>query len=97
MPRTVVMPRSGCMTACFSEANPLADKDKRFIDSLNPNSLEVLTHCKLESSLGNAAENTRYQFERLGYFYADKQSTPEQLIYNRIVTLRDSWAKISNH
>ncbi|NKB61314.1 MAG: glutamine--tRNA ligase/YqeY domain fusion protein [Gammaproteobacteria bacterium] len=78
----------------FREANPLADKNRDFTESLNPDSLQVLTHCKLELSLGSPAPDTRYQFERLGYFYPDNDSDPSNLVYNRIVTLRDSWAKL---
>jgi glutaminyl-tRNA synthetase len=65
-----------------------------FTDSLNPNSLEVLAGCKLEPSLRHAAPSSRYQFERLGYFCVDPDTTPETLIFNRTVALRDTWAKI---
>ena len=60
---------------------------------LNPKSLEVLTG-KAEPSLANAKPGDRYQFERLGYFCADKTSTPERLVFNRTVELRDTWAKV---
>ncbi len=63
--------------------------------NLNPNSLEVLNDCKLEPGLEEAQPATRYQFERLGYFCLDgKDSRPEALVFNRTVTLRDTWAKI---
>ena len=63
--------------------------------NLNPNSLEVLTDCRLEPSLAEARPGDRYQFERLGYFCADeKDSRPGAPIFNRTVTLRDTWAKI---
>jgi glutaminyl-tRNA synthetase len=62
--------------------------------NLNPKSLEVLTGCKLEPSLVSAAVGNRYQFERLGYFCVDKESAPGKLVFNRAVTLRDTWAKI---
>jgi glutaminyl-tRNA synthetase len=65
-----------------------------FTDNLNPNSLEVLTNAKLEPSLANAAPGSRYQFERLGYFAVDKDSMPQKLVFNRTVTLKDTWAKI---
>ncbi len=65
-----------------------------FTANLNPNSLEVLQHCKLEPGLRNATPTDRYQFERLGYFCADLDSTPEQPVFNRTVALRDTWAKI---
>ena len=65
-----------------------------FTVNLNPNSLEVVTGCKLEPSLREAAPGTPYQFERLGYFAADPDSTREMLVFNRTVALRDTWAKI---
>ncbi|MGC9969280.1 MAG: glutamine--tRNA ligase/YqeY domain fusion protein [Bryobacteraceae bacterium] len=65
-----------------------------FTASLNPNSLEVLSACKLEPSLRGAAPGSRYQFERLGYFCVDPDSKPENLVFNRTVALRDAWAKI---
>jgi glutaminyl-tRNA synthetase len=60
---------------------------------LNPKSLEVVQG-KAEPSLANARPGDRYQFERLGYFCADKRSTGERLVFNRTVELRDTWAKI---
>jgi glutaminyl-tRNA synthetase len=65
-----------------------------FTDNLNPNSLEVVTSAKLEPSLKGAAPGSRYQFERLGYFCVDLDSTPEKPVFNRTVALRDTWAKI---
>jgi glutaminyl-tRNA synthetase len=62
--------------------------------NLNPKSLESLTACKLEPSLAGAEPGTRYQFERLGYFCVDADSTGKGLVFNRTVTLRDAWAKI---
>jgi glutaminyl-tRNA synthetase len=61
---------------------------------LNPASLEVRRGCKLEPSLAGAAPGTRYQFERLGYFCVDPDSDGDSLVFNRTVTLKDSWAKI---
>jgi len=60
---------------------------------LNPKSLEILAG-KLEPSLAAAAPGSRYQFERLGYFCADKDSTREKPVFNRTVALRDTWGKI---
>lgn len=78
----------------FNQPNPGANGTD-FKEALNPNSMEILTDAKLEPSLANAAVGTRYQFERLGYFGTDSvDSTAETLVFNRIVTLRDSWAKI---
>jgi glutaminyl-tRNA synthetase len=65
-----------------------------FTVNLNPNSLEVVTGAKLEPSLRDAASGNRYQFERLGYFAVDPDSTREKLVFNRTVALRDTWAKI---
>jgi glutaminyl-tRNA synthetase len=67
---------------------------KTYIDNLNPQSLELLTGCKLEPSLANAKIGDKFQFERLGYFCVDKDSAPGKLVFNRAVTLRDTWAKI---
>jgi glutaminyl-tRNA synthetase len=65
-----------------------------FKNFLNPGSLQTLSGCKLEPSLASANPETRYQFERLGYFRADpKDSKPHALVFNRTVTLRDAWAK----
>ena len=65
-----------------------------FVDQLNPNSLEVLKDARGEPSLGQAGGPTHVQFERLGYFCVDTDSTPGALVFNRIVSLRDTWAKI---
>ncbi len=65
-----------------------------FIKQLNPNSLEVLTNCLVEPSLAGAAPGSRYQFMRKGYFCVDPDSTSDKLIFNRIVSLRDTWDKI---
>jgi len=67
---------------------------KDFTANLNPNSLEILTGSKLEPSLRDATPGSRYQFERLGYFCADRDSAPGKLVFNRTVALRDTWAKI---
>jgi len=65
-----------------------------FRSFLNPNSLEILKGCKLEPSLGGAIAGAKYQFERLGYFCVDTDSSPEMPVFNRTVSLRDPWAKI---
>jgi glutaminyl-tRNA synthetase len=61
--------------------------------NLNPNSETVLTGAKVEPSVKGAAVGTHYQFERQGYFTVDKDSTPGKLVFNRSVSLKDSWAK----
>ncbi len=80
----------------FVKANPVGEKDGAdFKTYLNPNSLEVLTSCRVEPSLRGAAPGNRYQFERLGYFCVDSvDSSEERLVFNRTVPLRDTWAKI---
>ena len=64
------------------------------LDNLNPNSLEIVTTAKLEPSLANARLEDRFQFERVGYFCLDPDSTPSSLVFNRTLALKDSWAKI---
>ena len=65
-----------------------------FLSYLNSNSLEIVTGAKLEPSLANAKLEDRFQFERVGYFYLDPDSTPGSLVFNRTLPLKDSWAKI---
>ncbi|MDX9788618.1 MAG: glutamine--tRNA ligase/YqeY domain fusion protein [Desulfobacterales bacterium] len=81
----------------FTVEDPAAEKKgNAFTDVLNPESINILPSCFVEPSLANAAPESRYQFERLGYFCVDaKDSRPERLVFNRTVTLRDSWAKIT--
>ncbi len=78
----------------FTRENPNeVEEGQEFTANLNPKSLEIVTG-KLEPSLANAAPGSRYQFERLGYFCVDKDSTPEKMVFNRTVALRDTWGKI---
>ncbi len=80
----------------FNVENPNADKEKDFLEFLNPNSLEVKENAKIEQSLNEAKVGEYFQFERLGYFCVDsKFSTNKKKIFNRTVTLRDNWAKMS--
>lgn len=80
----------------FTKANPDEPKDESdFKTYINPDSLETLPSCRVEPSLANAVPGSRYQFERLGYFCVDPDSRGEKLVFNRIVTLRDTWAKIT--
>ena len=74
----------------FSDPEPDA-ADKNFLDCLNPDSLEILTGCKVEAGLEKAAAPAAYQFMRLGYFCPDKDSTPEHPVFNRSVSLKDSY------
>jgi glutaminyl-tRNA synthetase len=68
--------------------------DEDFVKQLNPNPLEVLSDCLVEPSLAGAAQGSRYQFMRQGYFYVDPDSLPDKLVFNLIVSLRDTWGKI---
>jgi glutaminyl-tRNA synthetase len=77
----------------FSAEDPEAGGD--FLAHLNPNSLEVIADAKLEPSVAGAPPLMRYQFERLGYFCVDRDSSEGRLVFNRTATLKDSWAKIS--
>lgn len=78
----------------FTEPNPNALTDDDFAANLNPNSLEVLESCRVEPSLAGTAPGAQYQFLRTGYFCIDSDSSNEKLVFNRAVTLRDTWAKI---
>ena len=79
----------------FSVEDPEGQEGKEFTEFLNPNSLEILNNCKLEPSLIKAEVGKKFQFERIGYFCVDtKYSKKDSPVFNRIVTLRDSWAKI---
>ena len=69
-------------------------EDEDFTAGVNPDSLEVLADCRIEPSVAGAPPGSRYQFERLGYFCVDPDSTDEKLVLNRTVTLKDTWAKI---
>jgi len=79
----------------FVKADPDdVEEGRDYKANLNPNSLEILTSCRVEPSLAGAAPGSRYQFERLGYFCVDPDSSTERLVFNRTVPLRDTWAKI---
>lgn len=78
----------------FTEPNPDGDKERDFHSFINPESLKVMPNARVEIGLKHAVAESRYQFERTGYFCVDPDSTEEQLVFNRTVTLRDSWAKI---
>ena len=80
----------------FSKENPEeVEEGQTFLDNINPDSLQVLQHCKLEPELAKAKVMDKMQFERLGYFCVDKDSTAEHLVFNRACTLKDSWSKES--
>ena len=75
----------------FTKPEPGSDGD--YLDDLNQDSLDILTGCKLEPILAEAGPERAVQFERQGYFFPDKDSRPGQLVFNRTIGLRDSWAK----
>jgi len=77
----------------FQDANPLADRSKDFLELINPDSKAVITSSKVEPGLINAGAGQSFQFERVGYFCVDPESTPSHLVFNRTVELRDSWGK----
>lgn len=74
----------------FSVEDPMADKDKDFLDFVNPDSLQV-SKAYVEPSLKSAKVEDKFQFQRIGYFCVDRESTEDKLVFNRTVTLRDSW------
>ena len=72
---------------------PRPDAEANFLDALNPDSLEILSESRVEATLATAAPGSRYQFERMGYFSLDPiDSVDGKLVFNRTVTLRDTWA-----
>ena len=77
----------------FTEANPDGDKERDFLEFINPESLVVQTESRCEVGLAEAEVQSGYQFERTGYFCIDSDSSAEKLVFNRTVTLRDSWGK----
>mgnify|MGYP001097873256 FL=1 len=97
----VAIPPTAAATAVDAECrlydnlftDPAPDAaDKDFLDCLNPDSLEVVTGCKLEAGLKDAAPGDRFQFMRVGYFCPDsRDSSPEHLVFNRSVGLKDSF------
>ena len=79
----------------FAKVDPGdVEEDSDFKTNLNPNSLETLTSCRVEPGLANPEPGSRYQFLRMGYFCVDSDPSGGKLVFNRTVTLRDTWAKI---
>lgn len=79
----------------FTDEAPDSHKDKDFLEFINPHSLQVIS-AYTEPSLAGAQAGERFQFQRLGYFCVDRDSTPEKLVFNKTVGLRDTWAKVKN-
>ncbi|MZP67107.1 MAG: glutamine--tRNA ligase, partial [Bacteroidales bacterium] len=79
----------------FNTEDPAGQKDEDYRNFLNPDSLKVVRGCKAEPSLATARPLDKFQFQRLGYFCVDPDSTSNNLVFNRTVGLRDSWAKLN--
>jgi glutaminyl-tRNA synthetase len=80
----------------FTVENPAEEKDKDFYELLNPGSLTVLTNCRVEAELQNAKPLDNFQFQRVGYFNLDPDSSDGKLIFNRTVSLKDTWSKLKD-
>ena len=78
----------------FLQEDPEEDETEDFTSKINPHSMEELIECMIEPSLANAVMGNRYQFMRQGYFCVDPDSSPDKLVFNRIVSLKDTWAKM---
>ena len=81
----------------FTESNPDGDKTVDFLSFINPDSLSVYPNARVEIGMANAPVETRYQFERQGFFAVDPDSNSDRLVFNRTVGLRDSWAKLAKN
>ena len=79
----------------FNHEDPAGSKCEDYRTLLNPDSLKILTGCKVEPSLGSAKPLEKFQFQRLGYFCVDYDSTASKLVFNRTVQLKDTWAKLN--
>jgi glutaminyl-tRNA synthetase len=78
----------------FNHEDPSGQKDHDYREFLNPDSLKILKGCKLEPSLAKAGHLDKFQFQRLGYFCVDYDSTGDNLVFNRTVSLKDTWARV---
>lgn len=79
----------------FNHEDPAGQKEGDYRDFLNPGSLQIIKGCKVEPALADTTPLEKFQFQRIGYFCTDKDSTPSNLIFNRTVSLKDTWAKMS--
>ncbi|MDH6342599.1 glutaminyl-tRNA synthetase [Parabacteroides sp. PFB2-12] len=80
----------------FMVENPSEEKDRDFKELLNPDSLQVLTNCRVEAELKKAKPYDNFQFQRIGYFNLDPDSREDKLVFNRTVSLKDSWSKVKD-
>ncbi|MDX1782799.1 MAG: glutamine--tRNA ligase, partial [Aequorivita vladivostokensis] len=78
----------------FTEASPDTNKEKDFMEFINPDSLQIITGYA-EPSVKDSNPEDKFQFQRFGYFVVDRDSTEEKIVFNRTVPLRDSWAKLA--
>ncbi|MCK4701054.1 MAG: glutamine--tRNA ligase, partial [Bacteroidales bacterium] len=78
----------------FDHPDPAGQKDSDYKEFLNPDSLKVLKDCKVEPSLSKSKPMDKFQFQRIGYFCVDYDSTEDHLVFNHTVPLRDSWEKM---
>ncbi len=81
----------------FTDEAPDSHKDKDFKEFINPDSLEVIAEAYVEPSLATVNPGDSFQFQRLGYFNVDPDSSTDKLVFNRTVALRDSWAKMEQN
>lgn len=82
----------------FAVENPAAEPDRDFRDMLNPDSLRVVENAKVEPFIAeNAKQGTKFQFQRVGYFTPDYDSTADKLIFNRTIALKDTWEKVQKN
>jgi glutaminyl-tRNA synthetase len=79
----------------FNHEDPAGQKDHDYQDFLNPDSLKVLRNCKIEPSLKSAKPLDKFQFQRVGYFCVDYDSTESSLVFNRTASLKDTWARMN--
>lgn len=79
----------------FNHEDPAGQKDEDYRDFLNPDSLKILTDCKIEPSLADAKPLEKFQFQRIGYFCVDYDSSPGKPVFNRTVSLKDTWSKMN--
>jgi len=79
----------------FNHEDPSGQKDHDYREFLNPDSLKILNNCKVEPSLASAKQPDKFQFQRLGYFCVDADSTESALVFNRTVSLKDTWGKMN--
>ncbi len=81
----------------FMDEDPAGHKDQDSLEFLNPDSLKIVQNCKVEPALARTSKGDKFQFQRIGYFCTDYDSTPEKPVFNRIVSLKDNWARVNQN